>query len=168
MADTTPAITEDDSDASAAATAPASPVARKKASRRTIALFSSLGVLVLVVSGAVGWWGFRAFLDGPSKQELIQSTVDLMQATLPDTIDSVTTLTAVEAEPSTIHYLYTLSAEVDPANLTESVVRESVLASLCSAAETRDLLEDEIAMRYTYTFTSTGESINMTFTQADC
>jgi hypothetical protein len=85
----------------------------------------------------------------------------------PRQIDEVTVLTDVTAEQDAIHYHYTL-VDVDPSVVTQEVLEGVVLPGLCSTKETRQVLDQDIAMKYTYTVESTGDVYAMEFTKSDC
>ncbi|HTN56927.1 MAG TPA: hypothetical protein VL043_01535 [Protaetiibacter sp.] len=127
-------------------------------------------VSLLVAFGA--YWGVRAAFDalsGPSKQMLIEKGVEEALDTFdpPRQIDEVTVLTDVTAEHDAIHYHYTL-VDVDPSVVTQEVLEGVVLPGLCSTKETRQVLDQDIAMKYTYTVESTGDVYAMEFTKSDC
>jgi hypothetical protein len=127
-------------------------------------------VSLLVAFGA--YWGVRAAFDalsGPSKQALIEKGVEEALDTFdpPRQIDEVTVLTDVTAEQDAIHYHYTL-VDVDPSAVTQEVLEGVVLPGLCSTKETRQVLDQDIAMKYTYTVESTGDVYAMEFTKSDC
>jgi hypothetical protein len=127
-------------------------------------------VSLLVAFGA--YWGVRAAFDalsGPSKQMLIEKGVEEALDTFdpPRQIDEVTVLTDVTAEQDAIHYHYTL-VDVDPSAVTQEVLEGVVLPGLCSTKETRQVLDQDIAMKYTYTVESTGDVYAMEFTKSDC
>lgn len=127
-------------------------------------------VSLLVAFGA--YWGVRAAFDalsGPSKQMLIEKGVEEALDTFdpPRQIDEVTVLTGVTAEQDAIHYHYTL-VDVDPSVVTQEVLEGVVLPGLCSTKETRQVLDQDIAMKYTYTVESTGDVYAMEFTKSDC
>src|SRR5690606_11043113 len=128
-------------------------------------------VVSLVVAFGV-YWGVRAAFDalsGPSKQALIEKGVEEALDTFdpPRQIDEVTVLTDVTAEQDAIHYHYTL-VDVDPSVVTQEVLEGVVLPGLCSTKETRQVLDQDIAMKYTYTVESTGDVYAMEFTKSDC
>lgn len=131
-----------------------------------------LGVVAAVVVAVVVALGVRfafAQFGGDSKQESIQKTVDQLkeQNELPQQVDEVTTLDDVTAEESAIHYHYTI-AGADTSGLTEDALRESVLPQLCSTAETKDLLDQDVEMKYSYEVAETGDTYDLSFSKSDC
>jgi hypothetical protein len=67
-----------------------------------------------------------------------------------------------------IHYEYTLSSDVNPSAVTKQGIRNTILPTLCSTASTRRIRDSDIAMRYSYAFTGSTKTIEITFTKADC
>jgi hypothetical protein len=136
-------------------------------SRRRRVLITVGSILVgVLVAGLVRWGLSNAF--GPSKQELVDQGVSQIkeQTDFPKQVDAITTWTGVSAEDGAIHYRYTVAA--DPAQLSEQTVHDSVLSNLCSTKSTRDILDRDIAMRYTYGFQGSNKTIDLEFRKADC
>ncbi|PYY40155.1 hypothetical protein [Curtobacterium sp. MCPF17_046] len=136
-------------------------------SRGRRALVTIAGILAFVIAAALVRWGFASF-GGPSKQELVDEGVAKIseQTTFPRQVDEITTWTGVEAEDEAIHYRYRVDA--DPAAVSERTIRDSVLSNLCSTGATRDILEEDIAMRYSYVFTGSDQTVDLEFTNDDC
>jgi hypothetical protein len=125
-----------------------------------------------VIVALVAYFGVRALFDafsGPSKQELIEKSVEQALDTFdpPRQIDEVTVLTDVTAEQDAIHYHYQL-VDVDPAAVTQEVLEGVVLPTLCGTKETRQVLDADITMKYTYVVESTGDEYALAFTKSDC
>jgi len=140
-------------------------VPRRSRGRRVLITVGSVLVGVLV-AGLVRWGLSNAF--GPSKQEFVDEGVSQIkeQTHFPKQVDSVTIWTGVSAEDGAIHYRYTVTA--DPSQLSEQAVHDSVLSNLCSTKSTRDILDRDIAMRYTYGFQGSNKTIDLEFRKADC
>jgi hypothetical protein len=140
-------------------------VPRQSRGRRVLITVGSVLVGVLV-AGLVRWGLSNAF--EPSKQDFVDEGVSQIkeQTQFPKQVDSITTWTGVSAEDGAIHYRYTVAA--DPAQLSEQTVHDSVLSNLCSTKSTRDILDRDIAMRYTYGFQSSDKTIDFEFREADC
>ncbi|GAA1491659.1 hypothetical protein [Curtobacterium herbarum] len=130
-------------------------------------LVAVVGIVAFLVAGALVRWGLSSF-GGPSKQELVDEGVKKIteQTTFPKQVDSITTWTGVDAEDDAIHYRYSVAA--DPTAISERAIRSSVLSNLCSTPATRDILEEDIAMRYSYVFTGSDKTVDLEFTDADC
>ena len=132
-------------------------------------------ILSSVLAAAVGlgaYFGVRVLLEslgGPSKQALIEKGVEeaLDAFDPPRQIDEVTVLTDVTAEQNAIHYHYTL-VDVDPSAVTQEVLEGIVLPSLCSTKETRQVLDQDVNMKYTYTVESSGDEYDLEFSKSDC
>lgn len=136
-------------------------------SRGRRVLVTLAGVLAFVVAAGLVRWGFASF-GGPSKQELVDEGVAKIseQTTFPKQVDSITTWTGVDAEDEAIHYRY--SVDADPTAISERSIRDSVLSNLCSTTATRDILEEDIAMRYSYVFPGSDKTVDLEFTNDDC
>jgi hypothetical protein len=139
-------------------------------SRRKLVLIIVAAVVVFVLAFVLVRWGLSVAFSGPSKQATIDKSVSQIkeQSDLPKQVDQVTTWTDVKAEPDAIHYEYTVASSVDPSSVTEAAIRNAVLPTLCSTASTRRILDEDIAMRYTYAFSGSTKTIDTTITKADC
>lgn len=130
-------------------------------------LVAVVGIVAFLVAGALVRWGLSSF-GGPSKQELVDEGVKKIteQTTFPKQVDAITTWTGVDAEDDAIHYRYSVAA--DPTAISERAIRSSVLSNLCSTTATRDILEEDIAMRYSYVFPGSDKTVDLEFSEADC
>lgn len=141
--------------------------------RKKVPLAVKILSAVLAAALALGaYFGVRVLLEslgGPSKQALIEKGVEeaLDAFDPPRQIDQVTVLTDVTAEQNAIHYHYTL-VDVDPSAVTEEVLEGVVLPGLCSTKETRQVLDQDVNMKYTYTVESTGDEYALEFSKSDC
>lgn len=132
-----------------------------------------VGAPVLAAVVAIGaFFGVRAIFDsvgGQSKQAQIEAAVEqaLAQYDPPRQLDEVTIITDVTAEPGAIRYSYSL-VDVDPALVTAEVLEGIVGPGLCAQAATRGMLDQDIAMRYTYLLESTGDTYDLEFTKEYC
>ncbi|NII40377.1 hypothetical protein E9228_001013 [Curtobacterium flaccumfaciens] len=140
---------------------------RPQPSRGRRVLVVVAGVLAFLVAAALVRWGLSSF-GGPSKQDLVDQGVAKIteQTTFPKQVDEITTWTGVDAEDEAIHYRYSVAA--DPTQISERAIRSSVLSNLCSTTATRDILEEDIAMRYSYVFPGSDKTVDLEFTDADC
>ena len=138
--------------------------------RRKRVLIVLAAVVVFVLAFVLVRWGLSAAFSGPSKQQTIDKSVSQIkeQSDLPKQVDQVTTWTDVKAEADAIHYEYTVASSVDPSTVTEDAIRNAVIPTLCSTASTRHILDEDIAMRYTYAFSGSTKTIDTTITKADC
>jgi hypothetical protein len=128
----------------------------------------SAGVAVAAVAIAVGGCS-TAPDENSAREELIQAEVEAAKKMmpLPYKADEFTTLVALEAETDAIHYSYELDG-VDPAAVSEEVIRDLIQPGLCEAPETLALLEQDVAMTYSYEVVETGDVYEVSFTEADC
>lgn len=150
-----------------AAGAPYAPPPKQSRGKRV--LISLLGVVVAVVVAFLVRQALTAAFSDSTEEKVSKAVVQIReQSDLPKQVDSVTTWTGVEAEGNAIHYDYAVSSSVDPASITESAVRDSVGPTLCSNSDTKELLDEDVDMRYTYAFDGSSKTLDTTFTKADC
>lgn len=141
----------------------------KSSSRGKRVLISVLGVVVAVVVAFLVRQGLNAAFSDSTEEKVSKAVEQIReQSDLPKQVDSVTTWTGIEAEGAAIHYDYTVSANVDPASITEGAIRDAVGPNLCSNSETKKLLDEDVDMRYTYKFEGSSKTVDTTFTKADC
>ncbi|MBB5633033.1 hypothetical protein BKA04_001256 [Cryobacterium mesophilum] len=133
-------------------------------------------ILIGVISAAVAlatafgvYLALGAFLPNNSTDDLIAKTVQEMKDTnqFPAQIDEITRLDDVTAEPSAVHYHYTIT-DTDPADVSEQALKDSVLLQLCSTEETRRILDRDIQMKYSYDFDGFDDSYHLEFSKSDC
>lgn len=140
-----------------------------KSSRGKRVLISVLGVVVAVVVAFLVRQGLNAAFSDSTEEKVSKAVEQIReQSNLPKQVDSVTTWTGIEAEGASIHYDYTVSANVDPASITEGAIRDAVGPNLCSNSETKKLLDEDVDMRYTYAFEGSSKTVDTTFTKTDC
>jgi hypothetical protein len=151
----------------ATAGAPYAPPPKQSRGKRV--LISLLGVVVAVVVAILVRQALTAAFSDSTEEKVSKAVVQIReQSDLPKQVDSVTTWTGVEAEGNAIHYDYTVSSSVDPASITESAIRDSVGPTLCSNSDTKELLDEDVDMRYTYGFDGSSKTLDTTFTKSDC
>ncbi|WIB77630.1 hypothetical protein DEJ28_00620 [Curtobacterium sp. MCPF17_002] len=140
-----------------------------KQSRVKRVLISLVGIVVAVVVAFLVRQAISGVFGGSTEDKVSKAVEQIReQSDLPKQVDSVTTWTGIEAEGSAIHYDYTVSDSVDPASITTAAVRDAVGPTLCSTKSTKDLLDDDVDMRYTYAFDGSSKTLDVTFTKADC
>ena len=155
--------------AAPAGAAPYAPPPTSSSSRGKRVLISVLGVVVAVVVAFLVRQGLNAAFSDSTEEKVSKAVEQIReQSDLPKQVDSVTTWTGIEAEGAAIHYDYTVSANVDPASITEGAIRDAVGPNLCSNSETKKLLDEDVDMRYTYKFEGSSKTVDTTFTKADC
>lgn len=103
-----------------------------------------------------------------STGDLIKETVKEIKAemVLPNQLDEVTKLVDITAQPSAIRYHYELSG-VDTSKLSNNYLKNYLSSSICENADTKNLLNQNINMEYSYVVDS-GERYFVSFTKADC
>jgi hypothetical protein len=140
-----------------------------KQSRTKRILISLISIVVAVVVAFLVRQAITAWSGGSTEDKVSKAVAQIReQSDLPKQVDSVTTWTGIEAEGSAIHYDYTVSKTVDPSSVTTAAVRNAVGPTLCSTKETKELLDDDVDMRYTYAFDGSAKTLDVTFTKADC
>lgn len=104
-----------------------------------------------------------------TKAELITETVKEVKSsmTLPSRLDEATLLTDVTAQPNAIRYHYTLSG-IDTDSLSNSYLKDFLAPDLCATPETKNLLDQDIGMEYSYIVEGSSQSYFVSFTKADC
>ena len=153
------------------AVAPAAPPAAPPVKKTKTITKVLIAVVAAVVAIAVGF-GVSALLRGlttSSNQALIEKNVEVAkdQFELPYQVDEVTVLDDIVAEEGAIHYFYTLTG-LDPAAVSEEVLESIVLPGLCSTEETKELLDQNVTMKYSYVVAETGDEYHLVYTKDDC
>ena len=107
--------------------------------------------------------------NSASKVELINQAVQEVKAqiALPYKLDQVTTMVDVTAEPGAIRYHYVLSG-VDTSKITNDVLKNAVGAGICQNNETKNLLNQDINMEYSYSVENSSQKYFISFTKTDC
>lgn len=107
--------------------------------------------------------------NGASKIEIINQAVQAVktQMTLPYQIDQVTKLVDVTAEPGAIRYHYILSG-IDTSKITTDLLKNSVGAGICQNKDTKNLLNQDINMEYSYAVENSVQKYFVSFTKTDC
>ena len=132
-----------------------------------------MSVVVFILAIGVGRYLtqgiFSSSISPQSKVEIINGAVRDAKASmvLPSHLDSVTTLTDITAEPDAIRYHYTLS-NADVSNLSNDYLKNYLKTNICETAETKNLLNRDINMEYSYIVENTTQSYFVSFNKADC
>jgi hypothetical protein len=107
--------------------------------------------------------------NGTSKVELINQAVQEVKAQipLPYKLDQVTTMVDVTAEPGAIRYHYILSG-VDTSKITNDLLKNSLGAGICQNNDTKNLLNQDINMEYSYSVENSAQKYFISFTKTDC
>ncbi|WP_439690746.1 hypothetical protein ACRQ4C_07955 [Curtobacterium sp. SP.BCp] len=135
---------------------------------------AAIGITIAsVVVAAVVAFGVRYAITSamqPSAEEQVQQGVTELKKDydLPKQIDSVTTLTDIEARGKAIRYDYTISESVDSSSVQQSTLRQSVVSNACTTSATKKLLDDGIGMQYHYVFASDQKTLDLAISKADC
>ena len=114
-------------------------------------------------------------MDCPSKAEIIRAMVQELksQVKLPLQMNETTTWDNVFAYPNSIRYYYTLTElDIDDDGSSgsdiESKLKSRLQPTLCLGGDTRGMLDQEIAMEYSYTIEDSGQTHFVSVTKADC
>lgn len=107
--------------------------------------------------------------NSTSKVELINQAVKEVKAQipLPYKLDQVTTMVDVTAEPGAIRYHYILSG-VDTSKITNDLLKNSLGAGICQNKDTKNLLNQDINMEYSYSVENSTQKYFVSFTKTDC
>jgi len=107
--------------------------------------------------------------SGTSKIELINQAVREVktQLPLPYKLDQVTTMVDVTAEPDAIRYHYVLSG-VDTSKITNDLLKNSLGPNICQDTDTKNLLDQDVNMEYSYSVKNSTEKYFISFTKTDC
>ena len=104
-----------------------------------------------------------------SKVEIINQAVQGVKAQLPlpYKLDQVTTMVDVTAEPGAIRYHYVLSG-IDTSKITNDLLKNSLGAGICQNKDTKNLLNQDINMEYSYSVENSTQKYFVSFTKTDC
>lgn len=107
--------------------------------------------------------------NSTSKTELINQAVREVKAQLPlpYKLDQVTTMVDVTAEPGAIRYHYVLSG-VDASKITNELLKNSLGPNICQNKDTKNLLNQDINMEYSYSVENSSQKYFISFTKTDC
>ena len=91
------------------------------------------------------------------------------QSNLPKQVDSANDVDWCRG-PGQRHPLrrHGASSSVDPASITESAIRDLAVLAFRSNSDTKELLDEDVDMRYTYAFDGSSKTLDTTFTKSDC
>lgn len=105
-----------------------------------------------------------------SKVELINQTVREIKAQLPlpYKLNQVTTIVDVTAEPGAIRYHYNVLSGVDTSKITNELLKNSLGPSLCQNKDTKNILNQNINMEYSYSVENSTQKYFVSFTKTDC
>ncbi len=149
--------------------APYAPPPKGKRSRAAAVGITIASVVVAAVVAFGVRYAITSALEPSAEDQVQQGVAELKKnSELPKQIDSVTTLTDIQARGKDIRYVYEISDSVDPATLDARTLRQSVVSSACTMPATKKLLDDGIGMRYHYTFAGDGKTLDLAVGKSDC
>lgn len=104
-----------------------------------------------------------------SKESLISRSVDdaKSQISLPQRVDSITTLVDITAQQDAVRYHYEIK-DVSKADLEEAALKDSIISGVCSDKDVKGVLDKNINLEYFYTFTDGSGTLLITIVPADC
>lgn len=136
-------------------------------------LTSIVSVVVFILAIGVGKYLIQGDSstgnNSQSKVEIINQAVKeaKLSITLPSQLDSATTLTDITAETNAIRYHYIL-ANIDTSSVSNESLKSYLKTSICGTEATKNLLNRDINMEYSYTVENIAQSYFISFNKADC
>ena len=136
-------------------------------------LIKVISVIVFILAIGVGKYliqgNFSTGSNSQSKVEIINQAVSEAKSsiTLPKQLDSATTLTDITAETNAIRYHYIL-ANIDTNSISNESLKSYLKTSICGTEATKNLLNRDINMEYSYTVENIAQSYFISFNKADC
>ncbi|MEI7750035.1 MAG: DUF4190 domain-containing protein [Candidatus Moraniibacteriota bacterium] len=144
----------------------------------------SIGLLLTIVNASIGAYTgatgqnsiVNKILNKENKTQTTSSKVEIInqavqgvkaQLPLPYKLDQVTTMVDVTAEPGAIRYHYVLSG-IDTSKITNELLKNSLGASICQNKDTKNLLDQDINMEYSYSVENSTQKYFVSFTKTDC
>lgn len=107
--------------------------------------------------------------NSPNKQELIDLAVQgaKQQQIFPSEVDAATTWTGITGTSTGIRYQYTLH-DIDTSSLSNLSLKNSIAPAVCSNPDTRNLINEDISMEYSYNVKGTAQTYFFSVSKADC
>lgn len=107
--------------------------------------------------------------DPASKQEIIDATVQSVRSStpFPYELDELTTWTDMTGTSNSLRYHYTLH-DVDTSQLSSSLLKSTVVSSVCENQDTRAILDMDINMDYSYDVEGSSQTYFFSINKADC
>ncbi|MEK6816986.1 MAG: zinc ribbon domain-containing protein [Nanoarchaeota archaeon] len=107
--------------------------------------------------------------DPASKQEIIDATVQSVRSStsFPYELDELTTWTGMTGTSNSLRYQYTLH-DVDTSQLSNSLLKSTVVSSVCENQDTRAILDMDINMDYSYAVEGSSQTYFVSVSKADC
>lgn len=137
----------------------------------------AMGGVLSVLAFIIAFVGFRyltqegisAVSGTPSKQEIIHQAVQYAKSntTIPQKLDEVTTLTGIEEVTGAIHYDYVLH-DIDESQVSNSVLKNILVPSVCKTPETKSILDKDIRMEYSYQVQNSATNYFVSLSKSDC
>ncbi len=136
-------------------------------------LMSVVSVVVFLLAIGVGKYLIQGdssiSSSSQSKEELIIQAVKETKSSmvLPTKLDDSTMLTDITAETNAIRY-HAVLTNVDTTGVTDETIKVYLKKSVCGNDATKNLLNRDINMEYSYTVENIAQSYFVSFNKADC
>lgn len=110
-----------------------------------------------------------AISGSDSKQEIVKQTILQVKSNVefPQQLDAVTTWTGILEKPNAILYEYTLH-DIDINQVNNEILKDYLAPSLCKNKDTKDILDNDILMEYSYKVTESTQSFFVSVDKGDC
>lgn len=104
-----------------------------------------------------------------SKQEIINQAVSEVRAStsFPSELDEVTTWTGITGTSNAIRYQYTLH-DIDESQVSNSLLKNILAPSVCQNTDTRNIIDVDINMEYSYAVQGSTQTFFVSVSKADC
>lgn len=142
-----------------------------KSAKRGLAIagivLSSVGLVLTLMSATIG--AYQGIVSSVAKNEFVNKTVQDMKSKipLPYKLDSATSWVDVTAEPGAIKYHYVVSG-IDTSKLTNEIIKNSVILSVCPKSDAKAILDQDINMEYLYSVKDSTQNFFFVLTKSDC
>lgn len=103
------------------------------------------------------------------KSQLIEQVIQEVktQYTLPAQIDQATTWVDITAEPNALRYHYTISG-INTSGISNNYLKTNLISEICENKDTRNILNQDINLEYSYSVENSSDTFFVTITKADC
>lgn len=113
--------------------------------------------------------GAAVISGNDSRQEIVKQVIIQVKSTvtLPQQLDAVTTWTGILEKPNAILYEYTLH-DIDINQVNNEVLKNYLVSSLCKNKDTKNILDNDILMEYSYKVLDSAQSFFVSVNKGDC
>ncbi len=137
--------------------------------RRTRMILIAIAAVICVCVGVLITFSVITAVNVKNEPLTVDQIVQSLKENtdFPQRVDPATTFDNVKAEPSAIHYFYTLD-EGFWQNTTQTQIRESVMQGLCVDEASKEMLDSGIDLKYTYKLGGTDDTWDFEYTKGYC